>query len=242
MRAPGNLLFLGVSPIPPSVLSEHPLVVETDPEDPITRFVDLGTSAILRAARLPREIPGWSIRAPVAGASGPLVVSLESSQRRRVIIGFDPIDSDLPVRVAFPLLIRNAVAWLANKNSDGQIQIQAGQTLHLKNGNEIVYGPLTVSGSGQKMPMGGDFRPTRNGFYRIENGQERRNVAVNTFDPAQSDLRSFGLPGSGSAPAAAVWPSVIRWLSGRSGSILVCWRCCYLGWSGGCIIGGARND
>ena len=43
-------------------------------------------------------------------------------------------------------------------------------------------------------------------------GQERRNVAVNTFDPAQSDLRSIGLPGSGSAPVAAVWPSVIRWL------------------------------
>jgi len=170
LDAPGNFLFLGVSPLPPAVLSDHPVIVETDPGDPIMRFVDLNTSTILRAVRLPREIPGWTVRAPVAGADGPLVVSLESSRRRRVIIAFDPIDSDLPVRVAFPLLIQNAVAWLANKNSDAQVQIQAGDTLHLENGIHVVHGPLTASGSGQKFAVDGDFRPTRNGFYRIENG------------------------------------------------------------------------
>ena len=212
LESPGNLLFLGVSPVEPSVPSEHPVVVETDPEDPIMRFVDLGASTILRAARLPREVPGWTVRVPVAGANGPLMVSLESSQRRRVIIGFDVMDSDLPVRVAFPLMIHNAVAWLANKSSDAQVQIQAGQTLHLENGNHVVYGPLTASGSGQKVPIAGDFHPTRNGFYRIENEQKRKNVAVNTFDPAQSDLRSIGSAGPGSAPAA-IWPAAIRWLS-----------------------------
>jgi hypothetical protein len=210
LDAPGNFLFLGVSPLPPAVLSDHPVIVETDPGDPIMRFVDLNTSTILRAVRLPREIPGWTVRAPVAGADGPLVVSLESSRRRRVIIAFDPIDSDLPVRVAFPLLIHNAVAWLANKNSDAQVQIQAGDTLHLENGIHVVHGPLTASGSGQKFAVDGDFRPTRNGFYRIENGQEQKLIAVNTFDPAQSDLRSIGLPEPG---PATVWPSVVGWLS-----------------------------
>ena len=210
LDAPGNFLFLGVSPLPPAVLSDHPVIVETDPGDPIMRFVDLNTSTILRAVRLPLEIPGWTVRAPVAGADGPLVVSLESSRRRRVIIAFDPIDSDLPVRVAFPLLIHNAVAWLANKNNDAQVQIQAGDTLHLENGIHVVHGPLTASGSGQKFAVDGDFRPTRNGFYRIENGQEQKLIAVNTFDPAQSDLRSIGLPEPG---PATVWPSVVGWLS-----------------------------
>ena len=210
LDAPGNFLFLGVSPLPPAVLSDHPVIVETDPGDPIMRFVDLNTSTILRAVRLPREIPGWTVRAPVAGADGPLVVSLESSRRRRVIIAFDPIDSDLPVRVAFPLLIHNAVAWLANKNSDAQVQIQAGETLHLENGIHVVHGPLIASGSGQKFDVDGDFRPIRNGFYRIENGQEQKMIAVNTFDPAQSDLRSIDLP---EPRPAAVWPSVLGWLS-----------------------------
>lgn len=210
LDTPGNFLFLGVSPLPPAVLSDHPVILETDPGDPIMRFVDLSTSTILRAVRLPREIPGWTVRAPVTGVDGPLVVSLESSRRRRVIIAFDPIDSDLPVRVAFPLLIHNAVAWLANKNSDAQVQIQAGETIHLENGIHVVHGPLTASGSGQKFAVDGDFRPTRNGFYRIENGQEQKIVAVNTFDPAQSDLRSIGLPEPG---PATVWPSVVGWLS-----------------------------
>jgi hypothetical protein len=107
-------------------------------------------------------------------------------------------------------LIHNAVAWLANKNSDAQVQIQAGDTLHLENGIHVVHGPLTASGSGQKFAVDGDFRPTRNGFYRIENGQEPKLIAVNTFDPVQSDLRSIGLPEPG---PATVWPSVVGWLS-----------------------------
>ncbi len=212
LETPGNLLFLGVSPLPPAVLSDHPVVVETDPGDPIMRFVDLSRSTILKASRLPPEIPGWTVRAPVAGVDGPLVVSLESSRRRRVIIAFDPIDSDIPVRVAFPLLIHNAVAWLANKNSDAQVQFQAGDTLRLENGLHVVHGPLTASGSGQKLSVDGSFRPTRNGFYQMENGQERKIVAVNTFDPAQSDLRSVGSVEPGSEPAT-VWFSVDRWLS-----------------------------
>jgi hypothetical protein len=210
LETPGNFLFIGVSPLPPAVLSDHPVIVESDPGDPIMRFVDLTTSTILRAVRLPLEIPGWTVRAPVAGVDGPLVVSLESSRRRRVIIAFDPIDSDLPVRVAFPLLIHNAVAWLANKSSDTQLQFQAGETLHLENGIHVVHGPLTASGSGQKLTVDGDFRPTRNGFYRIENGVEQKIVAVNTFDPAQSDLRPIGLPEPG---PATVWPAVVGWLS-----------------------------
>jgi von Willebrand factor type A domain/Aerotolerance regulator N-terminal len=210
VETPGNFLFLGVSPLPPGVLSDHPIIVETDSGDPIMRFVDLSTSTILRAVRLPREIPGWTVRMPVAGADGPLVLSLESSRRRRVIIAFDPIDSDLPVRVAFPLLIHNAIAWLANKNSDAPVQIRAGDTVHLENGIHVVYGPLAASGSGQKRTVDGDFRPTRNGFYRIENGQEQKIVAVNTFDSAQSDLRPIGLPESG---PATVWTSVGGWLS-----------------------------
>jgi hypothetical protein len=210
LETPGNFLFLGASPLPPAVLSDHPMVVETDLGDPIMRFVDLSTSRILRAIRLPREIPGWTVRTPVAGTDGPLVLSLESSRRRRVIIAFDPIDSDLPVRVAFPLLIHNAVTWLANKNNDAQVQIQAGETLRLENGIHVVHGPLTASGSGEKLTVDGNFRPIRNGFYQIENGQEQRIVAVNTFDPVQSDLRPIGLP---EPRPVTVWPAVVGWLS-----------------------------
>ena len=210
LDSPGNLLFLGVSPVAPGVISDHPVIVETDPGDPVMRFVDLGASTILRAARLPREIPGWTVRPAVEGADGPLVLSLESSRRRRVIFAFDPIDSDLPVRVAFPLLIHNAVEWLANKSSHAQLQIQAGETLPLGNGFHIAHGPLTASDSGPKWSLNGDFHPTRNGFYEIENGPEHELVAVNTFDAAQSDLRAASLlePGTG-----AVWPAVGRWLS-----------------------------
>ena len=58
-----------------------------------------------------------------AGASGaatitrsfdePLVIAAQKGERRWVAWSFDLLDSDLPIRVAFPLMISNTLQWLA---------------------------------------------------------------------------------------------------------------------------------
>ncbi|MBW1871578.1 MAG: hypothetical protein JRJ19_05905 [Deltaproteobacteria bacterium] len=59
---------------------------------------------------------------PVAGdvellqdKQGPLMIARESSGRRLLGVGFDLAQSDLPLRVAFPLLVQNCLDWFLGK-------------------------------------------------------------------------------------------------------------------------------
>ncbi|HEX7195315.1 MAG TPA: BatA and WFA domain-containing protein [Candidatus Limnocylindria bacterium] len=84
---------------------ESPVIDRVDPDEPLLRFVDLSTVHIGRA----REIEvADGMRPVVETASGtPLVAVGEVDGRRIGLIGFDLSESDLPLQVAFPLLMSN---------------------------------------------------------------------------------------------------------------------------------------
>ncbi len=89
---------------------DGPLIDRTDPDEPILRFVDLTTVHIGRA----RQIDLAEGMRPVVatGAGRPLVAVGERDGRRLALIGFDLGESDLPLQVAFPLLMSNLVDHL----------------------------------------------------------------------------------------------------------------------------------
>jgi hypothetical protein len=190
----GNYLFLGCCPTESTGQVDRPLLVETDHSHPLARFVDLTGTIILKARRLPAAVNGWTVRAPIVSSEGPLVLSLESSGKRRVIVGFDPADSDLPLRVAFPLLIRNALTWLSNKTDQPPVQFRCGESIELGPGVQVTKRP--GDGPGPPLKSEGRFRPLRSGFYELANDPLRSAIAVNTQDTSQSDLRRKA-PGSG---------------------------------------------
>ena len=87
-----------------------PLIDRTDPDEPILRFVDLTTVHIGRARQI--EL-AEGMRPVVATATGrPLVAVGERDGRRLGLIGFGLGESDLPLQVAFPLLMSNLVDHL----------------------------------------------------------------------------------------------------------------------------------
>jgi hypothetical protein len=89
---------------------DGPVIDRTDPDEPLLRFVDLSTVHIGRA----REIAlADGMRAVVDTARGaPLVAVGERDGRRLAVIGFALEESDLPLQVAFPLLMSNVVDFL----------------------------------------------------------------------------------------------------------------------------------
>ena len=104
-----------------------PRVVTWKRDDPILNHVDLTDTLIQKAHRV-TVLPGG--RPLVTGPSGPLIVWLpQSSGKRRLYVAFNLLDSDLPLRVAFPIFMDNLVAWLTSTPATGRggITARAGQ-------------------------------------------------------------------------------------------------------------------
>jgi len=89
---------------------EAPAIDRPDPSEPLLRFVDLSTVHIGRARAVE---PSAALRPVVATPAGaPLIGVGEDGGRRMGLIAFDLAESDLPLQVAFPLLMSNLVDYL----------------------------------------------------------------------------------------------------------------------------------
>jgi hypothetical protein len=79
-------------------------------DDPILKFVDLSSVHIGKATKL--ALPGWA-RSVIPGPQGsPLLYAGEHDGRRAAVMAFLPRNSDLPLQVAFPVLISNLAGEL----------------------------------------------------------------------------------------------------------------------------------
>ncbi len=124
---PGNLLFIG--PLRSTELFsitgeiDFPLVRPAAVEDPILRNVRFTDVNILRA---PRIVPGSWARVIVDSDGGPLLLAGERDGRRIVVLGFDLHLSDLPLTVAFPVLLSNMTEYLLPISN---VQLTTGQPI-----------------------------------------------------------------------------------------------------------------
>jgi len=88
-------------------LVDGPLLDRTDPADPLLRFVDLSTLHVGRARAVTLAT---GLRPVVESTDGdPLVAAGRIDGRRVALLTFALGDSDLPLQVAFPLLMSNLV-------------------------------------------------------------------------------------------------------------------------------------
>lgn len=114
----GNMLFIA----PPSsteyfvitgtVEAPEPRIV--DPSDPLVNNVVINQVSILDSAVV--ALPEWAtpvIAGEFENGNTPLLFRGEIDGRRIAVISFDLRRSDLPLQVAFPLLLTNLVDWLA---------------------------------------------------------------------------------------------------------------------------------
>ena len=195
----GNLLFIKQSPFadggPPL---EQPLISETDARHPALRLVNLQNVTFLRAASLAvPKLDGWSWQTPILAFGHPLMITGErraTPPQRVAALALDVTDSDLPLRVAFPLLISNTLHWLAGENVVAISSLAAGETLALAEGETIGTEPQMLS-TPAAAPLPANvarnfFQPLTNGFYPLTTAGGPRWLAVNTFSEAESDLRT----------------------------------------------------
>jgi Ca-activated chloride channel family protein len=112
--AAGRYLYLDpsgpASPFPDRGQVRDPVPSELRRDHPLLRHLTLADLNIREARRLTVQ-PGDVVVAAALGV--PLIVVRERTKLRLVALGFDLRRSDLPLRPTLPLLLANALDWLA---------------------------------------------------------------------------------------------------------------------------------
>ena len=200
----GNFLFLKNTPFATGEASiDQPLITETDAAHPTLRLVDLRNVTFARAtaAAIPKQPADWKFVSPLQALEQPLIITGERrtdrGRQRLAAWSFDLAESDLPLRVAFPLLVSNTLQWLAGETEDSLTAIRAGETTILRQDETVAAEPQTVPAlaGGLSDSRPGVFQPVENGFYARQTPAGTTWTAVNTFSDAESDLA----PGSANA-------------------------------------------
>ncbi|HKZ69001.1 MAG TPA: VWA domain-containing protein [Anaerolineales bacterium] len=105
INPPANALF----PVGESFQPEAGSLISLAEDDPLANFVDLRNVHILQARET--QTPAWA--RTLASIDGKPLIFYGTIDRRRVVVfTFDLRDSDLPLQVAYPILMSNLIEWL----------------------------------------------------------------------------------------------------------------------------------
>ncbi len=177
--------------------------VLVDASDPRVTFVNFDPVGILRA----RELTNVDWADPLIVADGgPLLVAGEIDGRQLAIMPFDLRESDLPLNIAWPILVANLVNWFTPQDALTQTtNLTIGGTLVIRPPFEAENIRVTLpDGDSRTLPIEAEtliFAETGNaGVYMLEAlaGDvvlRRQPLAVNLFSPLESSIAPVA-PGS----------------------------------------------
>jgi Ca-activated chloride channel family protein len=164
-------------------------------DSPLLAYVDFGQVQILEARKV--DPPAWA-NVLVAARGGPLLLVGEPAGRRVAVLTFDLHQSDLPLQIAFPVLVANLVSWLTPG-----LPFDAGDGL--RPGVVVTLFPGGADEVLVRRPDGSTWTPPAEmtfgeaplvfaeteqlGLYQVEmDGTSAGHFPVNLFNPAESAL------------------------------------------------------
>jgi hypothetical protein len=107
----------------------NPGIAALGTDEPILRYVDLSTTHIQKAQKL--ELPAWA-RSVIPGPKGaPLLYAGSRAGIPTAVLAFEPRDSDLPLQVAFPVLLANLTGELFGGTASPTTAVKPGDPVSL---------------------------------------------------------------------------------------------------------------
>ncbi len=202
---PGNLLFIA----PPESTAfftvtgriKNPIPAIVEPADPMVENIDFSGVNILDSAEL--SVPYWAnslVEDSLSPRPRPALIFIGEVEGRRIgVLSFSLTRSDLPLQIAFPILISNLVSWLTPGSSGGiPASISTGQPLKIEllPDEEDIAAKITVTKpDGNAVQLDGSsgqlvFADTgQTGIYQINIGNQKSiTFAVNSFSPNESRI------------------------------------------------------
>lgn len=155
----------------------------------VLRDVDLGDVDVARIRRT--QLPPW-LHAVATAGSEPAIAVGNSGQSRVALIAFRLQDSDWPLRVSFPVAIRNLLDYLSPVSAVGTTQIAAGSTVPFTPTSDTSEIRVTKP-DGSVVTVSRPFLPftdtAASGVYSVTTVPSRRTsrFASNQFAPRRPD-------------------------------------------------------
>ncbi|MBI2201197.1 MAG: VWA domain-containing protein [Armatimonadetes bacterium] len=210
---PGNYLLIGTTapnlPVAVDGIVRNPVTLRWRRGHPVLRYVDLSSVQIAETLNL-RPAGGEVL----AEGQVPLLWAYTGSGIRAVILGFSLTNTDLALHPAFPILLSNALEWLAGP----ALVLEAGQPLVVTARGEREARLIDPAGLARALvARDGVFTvPSldRAGLYTLQ-GRQRRQFVV-SVPAAESEIAPHTPPSSATQTARAavdravsIWPLLI---------------------------------
>ena len=192
---PGRYLLIrslpGDAPLQELGSVRFPSIVDWNKEHPVMHHADLSKVVIEQAMKV-RVVGDGQVLAE--SNETPLMFAWNNGQVRAILLGFDLHQSDIVFRAAFPLIIGNALRWLApGRLEDVVKQYRPGQPIEVDTEASIksatVVGPdgrtTPVSLENGRLVYDGAHTA---GLYALHLGDLQHRIAVNLLDRDESHL------------------------------------------------------
>ena len=218
----------------------NPRILSPLARHPITEGLSLGEVRVQESLRWSPSSDGLVL---ARSTEAPLLASLEKGKLRLLLVAFDLMASDLPFRVAFPLLFHNALEWLQPNRAEFPAQsVESGSPFAVRlpvDDNDVEI----TTPSGKKEVLQAVTRPVifadtfEAGVYGYKSASREGHFAVNLLDENESQIAAHWQVAQGSAAPVAkdnpavletgfsLWPMLVALgLVLLVAELLLCWR------------------
>ncbi len=195
MARQGALLAIQTDgPGTPATLTEElvqPRITRWERQHPACRYVNLAATHIAKANALE---PSSTARVLAWAGSDAIIVADEKPGMRALTLGFNVMDTDLPLRVSFPVLLSNCVRWLTAERRSQRLKIiRPGDMLRFPTPPDVSRATVVMPSLDRRRVPVSDGQVAFAeadlvGVYALEAGDETRRWAVDMRSPAESDL------------------------------------------------------
>ena len=196
----GNLLLIDAySPSIPVARTgsvQFPGSLVWNKNNPLMANVDVGGLIIEQAAETKAD---KRMQTVIESTQTGLMYTYSQGGLRSVFLGFDLTRSDLPFKVAFPVMMSNIINWLNPHKLEFSIQqARAGEAfdIYLDPQTETFYTRAPQEKWEKQRAKGNPFRytHTRNvGVYTISENGKQRYFTVNLADESESDITQLSI-------------------------------------------------
>jgi hypothetical protein len=169
---------------------DKPEMLDWSRSHALMRFVDLANVHLHRARAI--AAAPWAATLAETDA-GPLIVAGEKGDTRAVYVGFSLLDSDMPLRIAFPIFLTNCLQWLTARPGEAGGVHKAGDVVPL--GATPDAAPISITRPDGRTDT---LRPaaapilydaaTTVGVYKATGKDFAQTFAVSLLSPAESNI------------------------------------------------------